>query len=102
MKTSTKIIIVDHLSSREVNEDSLAAGNTSKDSITGETANDIVPPFSHKLDGRMWHDPLDRTIGNDLLSGEEENEKSLKEFPTHINLAKFLTFVLYGETTNLN
>jgi Ca2+-binding RTX toxin-like protein len=77
VKTSTKIILVDHLNSGEINDDSLAAGNTSKDSITGETANDIVPPFSNNLDGRMWHDRLDDTIGNDLLFGGEANEKSL-------------------------
>lgn len=102
MKTSTKITLVDKLSNGEVNQDSLAAGNASKDKMLGPQTKDVVPPFINNLDGRMWHDPLDRTIGNDLLSGEEENEKSLKKFPTKTNLAKFLTFALYSETTNLN
>lgn len=102
MKTSTKITLVDNLSNGEVNQDSLAAGNASTDKMLGPQTKDVVPPFINNLDGRMWHDRLDRTIGNDLLSGEEENEKLLKKFPTNINLAKFLTFALYSETTNLN
>jgi hypothetical protein len=102
VKTSTKIILVDHLSSGEINDDSLAAGNARKDKMLGGPANDIVPPFSNNLYGRMWHDRLDDTIGNDLLFGGEANEKSLEKFPIKTNLAKFLTFVLYDETTNLN
>lgn len=101
MKTSTKITLVDNLSNGEVNQDSLAA-NASTDKMLGGQGKDVVPPLINNLDGRMWHYPLDRTIGNDLLSGEEENEKSLKNFPTKTNLAKFLTFALYSETTNLN
>ncbi|MEG3940788.1 MULTISPECIES: hypothetical protein [unclassified Microcoleus] len=102
MKTSTKITLVDNLSNGEINEDSLAADNASTDKMLGGQTKDVVPPFINNLDGRMWNDPLDRTIGNDLLSGEEENEKSLKKLLTKINLAKFLTFATYSETTNLN
>lgn len=50
----------------------------------------------------MWQDRLDDIIGNDLLYSNEGNHKSLERFPTKTNLANFLTFVLYGETTNLN
>ena len=59
---------------------------------------DVVPPFRNKLDGIMWSDGLDDRVGNDLLCDRFISEK----FPIQINLAKFLTFVIYSETVSLD
>ncbi|MBE9184466.1 hypothetical protein IQ270_06960 [Microcoleus sp. LEGE 07076] len=102
MQTANKTSVVDNRSDGETNDDSLGLASVSKDTITHGQAKDVVPPCSNKLDGIMWNDRLEAEIGNDLLCGEEGNEKSLEKFPAKTNLVKFLTFVIYSETVSLD
>lgn len=50
----------------------------------------------------MWSDGLDDKVGNDLLCDRFISEKLPEKFPIQINLAKFLTFVIYSETVSLD